>query len=87
MSHVFFSVVWRAGPGPKHRLVCVIPRAVDKRAAARNRLRRRINEFIRVHGRGITPPVDMVIFCRRAAAAAARPQLYAALKELLSRLS
>ena len=87
VSHAFFSVAWRPSYLPISRFVFIVPRSVDKRAVVRNRLRRRIREYLRTRAARITPPRDIAIICRAEAALAARAHLYAALEELLSRLA
>ena len=69
------------------RFAFIVPRAVDKRAVVRNRLRRRMREYIRARAGRIVPSHDIAITCKKEAAAAPRIHFYAELKEFLNRLS
>ncbi|OHA02894.1 MAG: ribonuclease P protein component [Candidatus Sungbacteria bacterium RIFCSPLOWO2_02_FULL_54_10] len=86
LSHPLFSVAWRANGTKGQRFALIVPRTVDKRATVRNRLRRRMREFMRVHAGALAPPRDIAITCRREAAAATRKAFYEALEELIARL-
>lgn len=68
------------------RFAFVVPRSVDKRAVVRNRLRRRMREFMRIRSSVLNPPQDVVITCRREAAFAEKKAFYEALEELVFRL-
>lgn len=73
----------RAG---RARFAFVIPRAVDKRSTARNRLRRRIREWFRARPDSMAAPLDIVIVARKGAEAYSRTHLYEELERIASRL-
>lgn len=54
--------------GRESRLGVIITRKVDKRAARRNRLRRRLREIFRTERHKLTKKVDLVIIARKDAA-------------------
>ena len=81
-----FQLVMRPSTFPDPRFVIVAGRTVDKRAVVRNRLRRRVREYIRTHLVQIAPARDVGIIIKKEAAAASRNDFYDALKQILSRV-
>lgn len=82
-SHPLLFVVWQKSRESVSQFAFIVPRAVDKRAVVRNRLRRRMREFMRRYSGRLARPVDAAITCRPAAAAASKDVFYEALEELL----
>lgn len=68
------------------RLALVAPRAIEKRAVLRNRLRRRTSEWI---GRNavLDLPLDIAIFFKREAVGAPRKKLYEELRKIFGKYS
>jgi len=58
------------------RISVVIPKAVDKRAVVRNKLRRRILEWIRIRSAVLNLPIDLIMVLKKGAASVARKELY-----------
>lgn len=66
------------------RLALVAPRAIEKRAVFRNRLRRRTSEWIRRNAvLGLS--LDIAIFFKREAAVAPRRKLYEELRKIFGK--
>lgn len=66
------------------RLALVAPRAIEKRAVLRNRLRRRTSEWIRRNAvLGLS--LDIAIFFKREAVGAPRRKLYEELRKIFDR--
>jgi ribonuclease P protein component len=57
------------------RLGITITLKVDKRAVMRNRLRRRIREFFRLHRHHLKSPTDLVVIARQGAPALSYAQI------------
>lgn len=85
-SSLLFQVVARPSTLLDSRFAIVAGRVVDKRAVVRNRLRRRVREYIRTHLAQIPPARDIGIIIKKEAAAASRDDFYDALKQILSRV-
>lgn len=68
------------------KVAVVVSRKVDKSAVRRNRIRRRIYEYVRVHHGGINPPAELVITVYQAEAAAmTAPELKESLDQLFKK--
>lgn len=68
------------------RFVFVVPRSVDKRAVARNRLRRRAREYVRRRIEILPRASDIAITIRKGAAVVSRKEFYAELRDILARI-
>ena len=86
-SSRLFYVTSRPNGLAHSRFAFIVPRAVDKRAVVRNRLRRRMREYIRARAGRIAPSHDIAITCKKEAAKAPRVHFYAELEEFLKRFS
>ncbi|MBX7136476.1 MAG: ribonuclease P protein component [Oligoflexia bacterium] len=62
-----FVILFAPAPAGESRLGTIISKKVDKRAARRNRLRRRLREIFRSNRAKLTKIVDLVIIARREA--------------------
>jgi ribonuclease P protein component len=73
-------------PKKPYRVAVVVSRKVNKSAVVRNRIRRRIYEIVRNHGKSIAPGTDLVftVFNDRIADLEA-PKLQATISELLQK--
>ena len=85
MSGRFFLLQWcdRGGPGP--RLGLAVSRRVDRRAVARNRIKRLVREAFRLSAADL-PALDLVLVARPDAAKASATALRADLAQLWQRL-
>lgn len=81
-----FQVALRQNDLSHSRFVLVVPRSADKRAVVRNRLRRRIREYVRTRPAFLSQPLDAAITCKKEAARASRAEFYEALEEILTRV-
>lgn len=68
------------------RLAVVAPRAVDKRSVRRNRLRRRVREWIKTRPEILSLPLDTVILIKKDAPRSQRRAFYEELERALQRL-
>ena len=64
------------------RFAFIAPKTVDKRAVARNRLRRRAREWIRTHLSSPAQPLDVAVFFKKEAQAASQKEFYEDLARL-----
>lgn len=69
------------------RFAVVVPKAVDKRAVVRNRLRRRASERIRTKSDVIKHPLDFAVILKKGAGSVARKELYEELDYALNSLN
>ncbi len=79
-------LIYRKNSALHGRFAFIIPKAVDKRSAARNRIRRRAREWVRVQPRILAAPFDIAIFFDKKAAAAPRRALKENLETVFERL-
>lgn len=86
LSTDLFQITSRRNNLSRSRFVVVVPRAADKRAVVRNRLRRRISEFIRRRPAFLDPSLDIAIICKKEAAGASRAEFYEALGRVLAKM-
>ena len=84
-SALFRLVAARNASG-RLRFALVAPRAADKRAAARNRIRRRAREWVRRRPGILALPYDAAIVFKKQAVGAPRPAFYKDLEFIFSRL-
>jgi len=68
------------------RAVVIIPKKVSKRAVVRNRLRRRVAEWVRVNFKLQTKPIDIVFSLKPGVEALSRKVLQYELQGAASRL-
>jgi ribonuclease P protein component len=95
-SDAWFKVMARVNEGPCSRLGMAVSRQVDRRAVARNRLKRIIRESFRSHHGSNRGPsgglendrtaLDYVVLPRREAASISNDQLFRSLKDHWQRL-
>ncbi|MDP3772059.1 MAG: ribonuclease P protein component [bacterium] len=69
------------------RFSCIISRKVDKRAVVRNRIRRRVREYLRHSPIFLALPIDVILTAEKSAATATKMSLYEVLDEMVTRLS
>lgn len=69
------------------RFACIISRKVDKRAVARNRIRRRAREHLRRSPVFLALSLDVALTAEKLAATATGTLLYEVLDEMVHRLS
>lgn len=75
---------WKnSAPG---RGAVIIPNKVSKKSAVRNRMRRRLIEWLRIKARIGEKPVDCVVYLKSGAGKASRKQLTGELQRLASAL-
>ena len=86
VSSPLFQLVVQSTPLPQPRFVFVVGRAVDKRAVIRNRLRRRVAEYIRIHLGDMPSHRDIAVIIKKEAVGARRDDFYATLKQILARV-
>lgn len=67
---------------PYSRFAFIASKTVDKRAVARNRLRRRCREWIRIHFSAKIYNMDIVIFFKPEAGRATKKEFYSSLADL-----
>ena len=67
---------------PYSRFAFIAPKTVDKRAVARNRLRRRCREWTRAHFSSPTHGMDIAIFFKQEAGRATKKEFYHSLTDL-----
>ncbi|MCC6932908.1 MAG: ribonuclease P protein component [Deltaproteobacteria bacterium] len=75
-----------ASAKPKTRFGITISKKVDKRAVCRNRLRRRIREFLRIHQECIAPGLAVVIIAKPQSVDLTFSAIAKELKQLLIKL-
>ena len=85
-SSEFFRIAARPSGAGAIRLAIVAGKAVDKRATARNRLRRRIREYVRTHQNLLPSGRDLAITIKKDATALSRSDFYDALRRILARV-
>ena len=68
------------------RFAFIVPNTVDKRAVARNRLRRRIREWARINQARFNPPADIAFLVRKEALGISRKKLYEELDSSISKI-
>jgi ribonuclease P protein component len=74
------------GNRPKFKAAVVVSRKVNKSAVARNRIRRRIYEVIRLQTKNITEPMEVVVTVYQAEAESLKSnQLKAAVEDLFKK--
>jgi ribonuclease P protein component len=81
-----FKVLAQVGAGQGPRLGMAVSRQVDKKATARNRIKRVIRESFRRHFAAGGPPVDFVVLPRRECAAICNGQLFQSLDKHWARI-
>ena len=77
----FFSVIFYPKRATHPRFACVVSRAVDKRAVARNTLRRRTREWFRTRADFEKSTCDVVILFKKSARGVSAGALYKKLAE------
>jgi len=82
----WFKVLAQVGAGQGPRLGMAVSRQVDKKATARNRIKRVIRESFRRHFAVGGPPVDFVVLPRRECVAICNGQLFQSLDEHWARI-
>jgi ribonuclease P protein component len=82
----FFKVLARSGEQSGPRLGMAVSRQVDRRAVARNRLKRLIRESFRIHFAKGGPAADFVVLPRRESATICNRQLFEVLDRHWARL-
>lgn len=82
----FFTVLARPGGSGATRLGMAISRRVDKRAVARNRIKRLVRESFR-HHKDRLDGLDLVVLARRECVVADNAELFASLENHWHRLS
>ena len=83
----FFSIIVRRNAIGYGRLAVMASMAVARRAVQRNRLRRRVSEWIRTHTDFGREPYDMLIILKKEVRAASRRELYEELSKQCMRTS
>lgn len=78
----FFKLIYLQNKLSFSRFAFITPKTVNKRAVARNRLRRRCREWIRKSLIPLPRPFDIVITCKKDANKATRKEFYADLTDL-----
>jgi len=82
----YFTVLARSRGGGVPRLGMAVSRRVDRRAVARNRIKRLVRESFR-HHKDHLDDLDLVVLARRECVAADNAELLASLKHHWHRLS
>ncbi len=77
----FFSFVVVPSGKKNTRVACIVAKSTVKSAVVRNRLRRRIKEWFRVHKLATPNPVDIAIIVQKQAVGAPRTLFYEELKK------
>lgn len=83
----YFKVLACAGAGRAARLGLAVSRKVDRRASARNRLKRIARESFRRHFGRQAPRIDAVILPRSEAVSATNATLFGSLEKHWNRLA
>ena len=86
LSTPLFQIASRRNNLSHARFLLVVPRTVDKRAVVRNRLRRRITEYIRIRPALFSPPLDIAIVCKKEAVRATHTEFYEVLDRVLTQI-
>lgn len=84
LSFVVFS---RESPSTHSRFVFIVSQKVAARSTVRNRLRRRVREWVRTHAEHVLVPLDIAFIFKKEAAAVSRHTLYAELEKIMRLLS
>ena len=82
----FLRVTILANRLPHARIALITPRAIEKRAVLRNRLRRRTSEWMR-RSAVLGLSLDIAIFFKREAVSAPREKLYEGLRKIFGEYS
>ena len=77
-----FTLLYRKNGLDHNRYAFVVSRKVSKRAVVRNKLRRRLKNYIILDEGRIAKGYDMVLICKAAAAEADYPRLTASVRHL-----
>lgn len=86
ISSPLFQLVVRPNTLPYSRFVLIAGRTVDKRAVVRNRLCRRVREYIMVYGIKMLDHRDIAVIIKKESVAARRNDFYDDLKHILARV-
>lgn len=86
ISAPLFQIAARRNRLSHARFALVVPRTADKRAAVRNRLRRRAAEFIRKRP-GFAASLDIAIIFKKEAVSASAAEFYDALDKVIVKIS
>lgn len=81
-----FRVVARNNGLFHPRFVFIAGKSVDKRATVRNRLRRRVREWIRTRPELLKMPLDIAFFFKKEGVDASNAVFYGELKKTISKL-
>ena len=86
LENSFFKVIYKNRAVGNGRLLLVVSKTVSKKAVVRNKLRRRIREWIR---RNYIPTrnTDLAVFVKRSAATIPRKDFYKELATLYEKIS
>ena len=79
----FLSVIARKSGLSGARMAVIAGRVVDKRATARNRMRRRVREYVRAHPSLVRPGCDIAVIIRKEAVGMSRRHFYEELTRIL----
>lgn len=86
ISSPLFQLLVRPSGFTHPRFVFIAARAVDKRAVVRNRLRRRVREYLRKNIKELHPGRDIAVIIKKEAASASRNEFYEDLRRTVSRI-
>ncbi len=79
-----FEVIVQKNKGLHARFAFIVPKRVAKRAVIRNKLRRRMREWVRRDQSALSAPYDVAVVCRSGAPAATRAKFYEEFTRLLA---
>ena len=86
VSSEFFRIAVGRSGQTAIRLTVIAGKVTDKRAVARNELRRRAREYVRTHQDLIPAGRDIAIMIKKEAVGLSRSEFYGALRDILSRI-
>lgn len=83
IESALFRISIRPGKSDAGRFVFIVPKSVDKRAVARNTLKRRAREWVRKHPGLLLRHIEVVVVSKKDIINATRKEFYKELERLL----
>lgn len=81
-----FRLIFLATELPYFRVAIVVAKSVEKRAVLRNRIRRRIREWLRKHMKAKSPSADIIFLVKKESIHTDRSYLYEELEDCLKEI-